>query len=285
MISMKKIAGPEGRHGAENRRLRFRLPVGRDELEALLRVRYSAYRAIPDQCIVPYSLFGIDLDAYDLFSHHLGVFLTDGKGSEKAAGYIRLVTSAPGPQCPNLMDIASGRRELEEKLYSGRKCVLPSIGYFPVLVEFFSGIHSDIDSFVEPSRLSIHGNVSGIQVISLLVYGAISYGVLNGFDDAILSAQASHVLHYHRYGFKPFRAADSFIESVGWNLTLVVRRGAEVEERCGARLARYKAEIATTGRIDRPLRLSKRPGQTRVPKSDRVQSPGIDDKKWEVCVV
>jgi len=99
-------------------RLAFRPARNVKELESLFRLRYQGY--LESQCasLVTDNQHGFELDVYDHYAHHIGLF-QEGNFGTHPIGYLRLVQEHAGPLSDYIDSIAS---------HYGIVCPLPEEG-------------------------------------------------------------------------------------------------------------------------------------------------------------
>ena len=193
----------------------FRPAANREELESLLRLRFSVYSnpSCRFHGLCDREALGFELDAYDGDSHHLGLFA----GTEKKAvpiGYVRLVTTSPGPHAIWFEELANECPERWAALHGPRVGPLPCFDHLQGL----RGLRTLYESkqaagrrLIEPSRLSIDPSFRRSTLSRFLILGCAAYA-LHEFSSsyvAILICATGQCPVYRALGFQPTPGAQS----------------------------------------------------------------------------
>src|SRR5207342_855894 len=99
----------------------------------------------------------LDLDVFDLTSHHFALF-ERSEGIERVVGTVRVTTDRPGPMAAVLHQIACGNEALEAQLATPRPTWLPMFSHLPAdsgVVEAVERAVSDDRFVAEAGRLTI----------------------------------------------------------------------------------------------------------------------------------
>jgi hypothetical protein len=189
----------------------FREPTTFDELKALLLLRYKVFRESRLEKFVEENEACIDLDCYDLYSRHFGLYEHEGN-SARPVGYIRMVTDDMGTFRDELFELAKSIPSLYEKVNRIPKEPFPLMNYCPhadLIKHFYEELKSDGGKLIEASRLSLDRSVRGTSIsdfkiahtfIAAVYASFLTYGVSN----CVLSCNANHQVLYKSYGSQIF---------------------------------------------------------------------------------
>lgn len=189
--------------GRETSRITFRMPRTSDELLALLRVRYYGYRNSPHHMFVHETAEEIDVDAWDVRSHHFGLYRD--ASPETPLGYVRLVTAVTTPHAALLSGLSSRSLSVLQALSATPSHALPCFSYFPGTEEveaLHEGLQTEGCGFVEPSRMTLAPEERRTRIGSFLVPFIAAFCHGTGMDRAILTCRPDHAPLYLRMGFR-----------------------------------------------------------------------------------
>ncbi len=190
----------------------YREPENFDELKVLLLLRYRVYRESRLQKFIEENEACIDLDCYDLYSRHFGLYehIDD---TSRPVGYIRMVTEETGTFRDELFELAKSIPSLYEKVNSIPRYPFPLMNYCPYVVElrkFYKEVKFQGDNLVEASRLSLDVACRGLNIISYFVAATIAQGKINCAEEALLACNRNHEAIYRRGGAEVFRGTKEF---------------------------------------------------------------------------
>ena len=184
-------------------RLAFRPARNAQELESLFRLRYTGY--LESQCasLVTDNEHGFELDVYDRYAHHIGLFQEGNFGSH-AIGYLRLVQEHEGPFTNLINKIIEkhGLAPLGPKEGPG----LPLLSNCPEKESISS--HMDLlrphkNGIVEASRFVFAPEARSGGYTKFFVEAAIARMLYyHRYSGIMLACHPRHAVLYMRYGFK-----------------------------------------------------------------------------------
>jgi len=261
-MNMDRTADNELKKTYGYRKFIFRLPRDRAVLEQLLRIRYLAFRNVEGQVLVPYCESGIDLDQFDFNAHHLGLFGVDSDIGEFPAGYIRLITTGTGPQVDQLLDTIRVNTTLTSRAFRERDTVFPAIKEFPELKTHIVQSGYGIDTFAEPSRLSIASEINSKKLITSFAIAILAYGIYIGKNHGILTSKIHHARLYKLLGFRDCSVSGArFIHNYGWSSLCMIRSGLQTNPFLRPLVNQYIEQLQESGAIEinleAPLQLRK----------------------------
>lgn len=190
----------------------FREPANINELKALLLLRYSVYRASRLHKFCPENEAGIDLDCYDLYSRHFGLYEHSGATS-RPVGYVRMVTDKEGTFHDELFRLAGQSPSLFEKINRVPPNPFPVMNYAPdseQIGEYYNDAKARGEMFVEVSRLSLDGRIRGLKVVTNFVSSIFAAYQAMDVDHAIISCHSEHSVFYQHFGAKGFAGSQPF---------------------------------------------------------------------------
>jgi len=190
----KKIGGFEN--------FKFRASRDSSELEQLLKIRYRAFRNARNFEVVSFIRSGMELNSYDPYSHHLGLFGIDQNGMEVPVGYIRLITTESSPQNDQIFEIINNDRELERSLLINREEFFPSVKVLPGLKRYIDLSDDGIETFTEPSRLSFSPLIRSARLVVSLALASFAYSLKIKKKNSILTTRDNHAKMYRLLGFR-----------------------------------------------------------------------------------
>jgi hypothetical protein len=197
-----------------DREVTFRLAASREELERLLRLRQEVYLGCRTRVFCSVDTGGCDLDEYDPYAHHLGLF----EGSEGAAmgiGYMRLITDTLGPQIRILRQIAHDHPNNWEPFAKPPPTPLPCFQYFPgidPMIQRYRAMKAYGLHMVEPSRFAIKPGLRNRRLgrLAILATAAYAAGRFSDAYDSLICCARSHAGIYESLGFRKVGDGDVF---------------------------------------------------------------------------
>ncbi len=230
------------------RRYVFKPARNAEELRDLLRVRTAAFRNIQGGRLAAHSLT-LDVDAYDRFAHHLGLFEVEPDGIERAIGYARLITETPSPQANQLFRIVKTDPESSSRVSAKRPTPFPSIGYFPELASFYEMARRAGERLLEPSRLSLEPTLHSARLARFLAFGATAYALSAGFTNGLMTSRHTHLGMYRLLGFAPYNDDPAlYVYSIGWEALPVIRWHSELDLAVRDEIEGLSDQFRATGR-------------------------------------
>lgn len=189
--------------GITPQRLAFRPARNTKELESLFRLRYQGY--LESQCasLVTDNQHGFELDVYDHYAHHIGLF-QEGNFGAHPIGYLRLVQEHAGPFSDHVEAIANRY---------GIACPLPEEGPgLPLLSnclekatisEHMNLLRPERNGIVEASRFVFAPEARSGGYTKFFVEAAIARMLYHHrYSGIMLACHPRHAALYRRYGFK-----------------------------------------------------------------------------------
>jgi hypothetical protein len=198
----------------------FRPARSEAELEKLLRLRYHVYSDHPIMSrFLTRNELGIDMDAYDVNAHHLGLFSEDGP-----IGSARLVTLSRGPQADWIESIGRRHDELLAPSFASPDAPLPAMSYTNEIAPALGAFVGRDNHVAEASRFSLVPDQRSHGLAHFLTHAIITYWMLNGFDTAVVFCRVSHTRMWKSVGFLLAPGTSEFpYNGIRFNV-LVVRR-------------------------------------------------------------
>ncbi len=175
----------------------FRPAKSEAELEELLRLRYRVYDDSVLRGFISQTELGIDVDAFDLRSHHVGLFRGD-----QPIGYARLITLARGPQ-GNWVDAILRRTRHDHSARPGMS--LPVLAYAKSARETKIWIERRAKAgfrIAEAGRLSLRNEERSMRLMGFMGHALVGYWVASGFDIAIMGCRLAHSRYWESLGFR-----------------------------------------------------------------------------------
>lgn len=186
----------------KNDTLIFREAKGKEELTALLKLRYQVYRSSPLKGFCPKNEHGIDMDSYDLYSRHFGLFLRES-GKDNPIGYLRLIEKNLTSFAPTILSIALEQStDFGTKLFEEKSLhKFPSANYFS---EVLSLSQKKLYKGIEVGRFAIVKEFQSKKLASEIVLKSIAALCLCYFkhDYAVIMVAPKHAPLYQFLGFE-----------------------------------------------------------------------------------
>ncbi|MHB2019647.1 MAG: GNAT family N-acetyltransferase [Candidatus Xenobia bacterium] len=157
---------------------------------------------------------GLDMDAYDLRSRHLGAFIVDG-GKSRLVGACRMVFySQPSPFHAQILERLSARGIKEP-------CPGWQIGDLFDLDRVVSELGVRPQSVVEFSRTTCHRDYRGLDIGVGLVAGIYALARLHGALEGLGGATPKVLEFYKRFGCLPVSVPPAWMERRGTQVYLL----------------------------------------------------------------
>lgn len=228
----------------------FREPETLDELKALLRLRYSAYMASRLNKFIEENQTGMDLDCYDLYSRHFGLYEHTGSSS-RPVGYVRMVTDEPGTFRNDLFALAKSIPELYEKVNCIPTEPFPMMNYCPYaddIRRYRENAKLAGEMLVEVGRLSLDDSIRGLKIAVNFVSAICASLPMHGVDEALVTCVSNHEAMYRSCGGRIFHSANIF-EVHGAGVCLLLLSAKNLPHSMKERVDHMREAYERTGRI------------------------------------
>ncbi len=231
----------------------FREVTDANELEQIFRLRYRVYRACDLRHFVPENEYGLDLDAYDLRSHHYGLFHCEN-GQSRVIGCVRVVTDRETDAAPAIRLIAKFHRRFEPVIAKRPPEVFPMLEYVPFKEQITKLIQSSQRkglSAVESGRLVIDPGHQ-FQLLGrklILAAAAASFGYY-GYDQVLAFTYRVALRFYQHAGFRIVPGTGQFLgQGVSSRMChCFCARSTDIFPADQTLYRRYATELRATGR-------------------------------------
>jgi Acetyltransferase (GNAT) domain len=178
------------------------------ELEALLKLRYKVYRKSKYINFCPKNKHQINLDQYDLYSRHFGLF-ENKSGIEKPVGYMRVVQEERSPTANQVLEIA---KKASPKLADSLQ--IPVTKPFPLMTYFrgsekvnsvLARLASNGLKMCEASRFVFAKEIRSLQLAKFVTESSVAIYRALGFYCSIITCSIPHSRFYNQYGFSQLK--------------------------------------------------------------------------------
>ncbi len=229
------------------------------ELAGVLALRYEVYRrtaGVAHLTSIDHAT-GLDMDAYDLHSHHLALFART-EGHEEVVGTLRITGPELGPMTRELHAIAIGHPTLASHLAARRPAPLPMLSYIvqaPAVSAVVDACLGRGERIAEPGRLTVHPALrvaaarTGLRLSHFLITGALAVGwhVL-GLDRVFLDCDANNGSLYRRFGFAIVPGGDATPQpALGFTILVLQATPADLPGAFRAEVDRIANQLAIGG--------------------------------------
>lgn len=185
----------------------FREATSKDELLALLRLRYDTYRNSRLAGFVPENAQGLDLDKYDPWARHFGLYLRN-----EPVGYIRVVQEERGPAWGTICDIACTEAARPDLDGTKPNVPFPLMNYFPdkeAVSNCYKTEYKNGNKGCEAGRLIVRMDQRTPGLSRFLIESALAtYFFSWNFQYALISCALQHGEFYRRYGFTEIESSN-----------------------------------------------------------------------------
>jgi hypothetical protein len=182
----------------------FRPPASYEELVRLLRLRYEVYAGCHLREFCSLNSYRIDVDEYDVNSHHLGLFAErDAESCE--VGYVRLVTDEQAPHARWIRDLGREHSGLAIFINKHRQHPFPCFGYVPrieTIHKRYLELKAEGRRMAEPGRLAIIPGMRSLRLSRFLIESVAAYCCAFGYPAVVMSCGVQHGRVYESIGFK-----------------------------------------------------------------------------------
>lgn len=205
---------------ATTTRFVVREPRNVEELEALLRLRYSVFRAHEMGFIVRENEYGLDVDAWDKHAWHIGLY-KQAKAECQPIGYMRFIHNGPeysslvhelGEKYADLGAIIVRQPPITHPFFGRCSPLLP-----PDLLTAFQSMTAG--KLVEVSRFALLDTEKNPVVSRFMVESVTAIFHLCKKVDTVFEVAAHHAPFYQRYGYRPVAKRD--YEELPWESILI----------------------------------------------------------------
>lgn len=196
----------------QNKYYIFREPKNFDELKALLLLRYKVFRESRLEKFVVENEACINLDCYDLYSRHFGLYAHDGDSS-RPVGYVRMVTDEEGTFRDELFELAKSIPSLYEKVNRIPEEPFPIMNYCPYrndIREYYVNLKLRGEKLVEAGRLSLVNSVRGLKIATNFIASIFASFLVHDVDKTILACRPNHQNIYNLFGAVVFNSTIEF---------------------------------------------------------------------------
>jgi Acetyltransferase (GNAT) domain len=169
----------------------FRQPHTLDELEQLIRLRYSIFKTAHPNLFAD-NAHGLDLDNYDPLAHHFGVYKSDLMG-EQPVGYLRTITTE-STETGLLVKKLAKQFGMFHTINAPLVVSLPVMEYFPdadkVIGDLLKTLHDKGEKLFEASRLCLLQEVESLHLARFITESTVaifSYNFSTQINAVILS--------------------------------------------------------------------------------------------------
>jgi Acetyltransferase (GNAT) domain len=265
----------------ENQKITFREAGSGDELLGLLKLRYEVYRdsqwfkMLSDGSATEAR---IDIDQFDPYSHHFGLFVGSPEGEEEVIGYLRIATNELQPRNSAIAELI-GEIAAPVVKYPDFTYPIQTHTNASSVVSFLEIQNQNGSSLVEPSRLSIRSEWRCIRTSVFLLECSIAWWLRASFDAALLSCAKSQERAYQRYGFRPISEEELFIDvRCAIPSAQMYLRPEFIPSYRRNRLDAMACELEVEGRISLSVRKSES-ALTSASKTTRIENAQIQEAK------
>lgn len=184
-------------------RLAFRPARNTKELESLFRLRYQGY--LESQCasLVTDNQHGFELDVYDQYAHHIGLF-QEGAFGAHPIGYLRLVQEHESPHAHQVEALADQYGFDRPSTHEGPG--LPLLSNCPekeVIGSHMDLLRPEKNGIVEASRFVFAPEARSGGYTKFFVEAAIARMLYHHrYSGIMLACHPRHSALYRRYGFQ-----------------------------------------------------------------------------------
>jgi Acetyltransferase (GNAT) domain len=183
----------------------FRQPHTLDELEQLIRLRYTIFKTAHPN-LFPDNVQGLDLDNYDPLAHHFGVYKSDLMG-EQPVGYLRLIVTESTKTGDFIQKLAQ-KYGMTTVIHEPLTAPLPIMKYFPdadkVIGDLLKILHAKGEKLFEASRLCLLREVETLRLARFVTESTVAIFFYDStHQNAIISHSEAHERLYESCFFTP----------------------------------------------------------------------------------
>jgi predicted GNAT family N-acyltransferase len=181
----------------------FREPKNQQELEVLLKVRYTAFMQSDWRSTVTPNPYGISIDSYDYQSRIIGLFVLENSGLQRPIGSARIVSAETGTYRTWLDTILSKYSKLT--VSRSENLSFSILEYFKNnrnLLDFIDKNEKNEQEVAEIGRLSILPDMNQLK-LSVVFIDALAAIFFLYHDVCIMQVKTDISKFYQSYGFAP----------------------------------------------------------------------------------
>jgi len=186
----------------------YRPAQNADELEALLRLRYQVFRSSNLAKFCDENPDGIDMDSYDIRSHHYGMFPCTVDGWKAPVAYQRVIFETPQSEGLLIEAVAAKYPSLKyniEPKPSYPFYYMYNSSYGQAVNNFHVNAKSRGESIGEASRFSIDPSIRSVRIMLFAMESIIVHEhVVRGLDWSFTLTYSDLARFFRRFGFQEF---------------------------------------------------------------------------------
>jgi len=172
-------------------------------------LRYRCFSQSDAAFIIDKQATEIDINYFDLFSHHFGLFRHSDL-EEIPVGFLRIVMLSETPSASWIRNIAR-RYCLLQEIEKKSDARLPCFALYPqkqIMMEFFNHLNHE-ETIGEASRFFVCEEERFLLPIKQIITGEFSIGLLY-LQHAFLGCFSTHAEAYNMFGFARFQGSAPF---------------------------------------------------------------------------
>lgn len=221
------------------------------ELEALFRLRYQGYINSGCASLVHQNGQGLEFDAYDWNSFHLGLFQQGDFGSHPI-GYARLVQTTPSTMAGMVSQLATRFDNLEMPAPPSPDAPLPFMANCPKaggINGLFEMLKKEDARLVEGSRFVFSPDIRSAGYARFAFEAATAKAFFRyDFDFAFLAVHPRHAPFYGQYGFKEVVNGEEN-DYLGLKASVLALENGKIDPRRAARIESMGKAARQSGAI------------------------------------
>ncbi len=183
-----------------------------EQLE-VLRLRYRVYRGCHLHEIISENAAQLDIDSWDLYSHHYGLFRCNGQ-EQTLIGTARVVEDTARVISPLMSEVLDAYPEFRQSAERDARYPLPSFLWAPEpahLWKLLAAWRAAGEKCVEGSRFAIDGSCRGLAFIRHIFESIVAIHFFGlGASRALGGCKLSFKGFYGRYGLTPIAGLERF---------------------------------------------------------------------------
>ncbi|MEQ1747448.1 MAG: GNAT family N-acyltransferase [Saprospiraceae bacterium] len=192
----------------------------------------------------------MDIDGYDAYAWHCGIFKQTLTGGDQMVGYLRVVVQQKTEWVENLIAKIEKRHSIK---IGSRPAIFYHTKHFPSLKILLGGHLFDDGRFSEPGRFIILPQYRSVGLAQFAIEGIMALGFSNPLlQTAIIDCQRAHCRMYERNGFRVLASQNDqpcALLLLALHRPMVEKRMPDLE----ARMRRYRdrgAFVVELGQVD-----------------------------------
>ncbi|HMQ46235.1 MAG TPA: hypothetical protein PKA00_02305 [Saprospiraceae bacterium] len=175
-----------------------------DEIKTLFHLRYQGYLNSDCAALVRQNPLGFEIDEYDPYAQHLGLFQVVGK-KQVAIGYMRQVQATKTDYAPMIQELANAYPGAATRLHLEVQHELPLLACCQNIAEvehFYQVMTARGARFAEASRFVFAPHIRAAGYARFVVEGSAAFVFDHyGYDYSIIACHPHHAPFYESYGF------------------------------------------------------------------------------------